>query len=217
MFDLDDVLIYPRDALLQNWRRNWKPENLRTWTDEEESIAWMNAKFQILDPAGPRLINRLNEKDVPTIGFTSFTLSDGIKSIPDWRFEYLNSLGINFKSEKSIIFPIPAGFIPPSFEKGILYCGNFYKDDKNNKGKILALYLDWLDWKPEIVVLVDDGEHHIDSVKSELENRGISFLGYIYIPKELDPINEKIAELQYRTIISEKLWHSDEDAKQILN
>src|SRR5579863_6848062 len=51
LVDLDDVLVYPRDALLQNWRSGWKPEGVRAWTAEEDTIAWMNAKFQILDPS----------------------------------------------------------------------------------------------------------------------------------------------------------------------
>ena len=146
MFDLDDVLIYPQDALLQNWRKWWKPEDMRAWTAEEDTIAWMSAKFQIMDPSGPNLINTLNENSIPTIGFTSFAMeeSDIVISIP-WRSRHLYELGINFNRGKEIVFPIQNGFVPPSFEKGILYCGNFYKKDKDNKGKILAMYLDWLD------------------------------------------------------------------------
>lgn len=219
MFDIDNVLIYPQDALLQNWRSEWKPEGMRAWTAEEDTIAWMNAKFKIMDPSGPNLINMLNENGVPTIGFTSFTLDDSdiVKSIPDWRSSHLQELGINFNMEKEIVFPIQNGFIPPSFEKGTLYCGNFYKKDKDNKGKILSLYLDWLDWNPEQVVLIDDGKSHIKSVKKELERRGIPFIGFLYISKDLDLIDEKVAELQYETIINQKQWLSDEEAKQNLS
>jgi hypothetical protein len=219
MFDLDDVLIYPRDALLQNWRSGWKPEGTRAWTAEEDTIAWMNAEFQIMDPSGPNLINMLNENGVPTIGFTSFAMdeSDIVKSIPDWRYSHLQELGINFNTGKEIVFPIQNGFIPPSFEKGTLYCGNFYKKDPDNKGNILSLYLDSLDWNPEQVVLIDDGKSHIESVKKELERRGIPFIGFLYISKDLDPIDEKVAELQYETIINQKQWLSDEEAKKILS
>src|SRR3990167_3114333 len=219
MFDLDDVLIYPQDALLQNWRNEWKPEGMRAWTAEEDTIAWMNAKFQIMDPNGPKLLNILCENGIPTIGFTSFAMdqSNMVKSIPEWRSQHLKELGLNFKMEKEIVFPIQNGFVPPSFEKGVLYCGNFYKNDKDNKGKTLSLYLDWLDWIPEQVVLIDDGEKHIKSVKKELGRRGIPFLGFLYIPKDLDSINEKIAELQYETIINQKQWLSDKEAKRILS
>ncbi|MFN4174344.1 MAG: DUF2608 domain-containing protein, partial [Parachlamydiaceae bacterium] len=126
-------------------------------------------------------------------------------------------LGINFKSEKDVIFLIQNGFVSPSFEKGILYCGNLYKMDKDNKGKILSLFLDWLDWTPEQVVFIDDGKHHIKSVKNELERRGISFLGFLYIPRDFDPINEKVAKLQYETIINQKHWLSDEEAQKIVD
>lgn len=219
MFDLDDVLIYPQDALLQNWRSGWKPEDMRVWTAVEDTIAWMSAKFQIMDPSGPNLIKMLNDKSIPTIGFTSFAMeeSDIVISIPNWRSTHLHELGINFNREEEIVFPIQNGFVPPSFEKGILYCGNFYKNDKDNKGKILSLYLDWLDWSPEQVVFIDDGSHHIESVKKELEKRGIPFLGFLYIPKDLDPIDEKVAELQYATIINQKQWLSDEEAKKFLS
>jgi len=219
MFDIDDVLIYPQDALLQNWRSEWKPEGMRAWTDEEDTIAWMSAKFQIMDPYGPKLLNILCENGVPTIGFTSFSMdgSDILKSIPEWRSQHLKELGLNFSFEKEIIFPIQKGFVPPSFEKGILFCGNFYKKDKDNKGKTLSLYLDWLDWTPEQVILVDDGKHNIESVKKELNRRGIPFLGFLYIPKDLDPIDEKVAELQHKTIINQKLWLSDQAAMKALS
>lgn len=219
MFDLDDVLIYPQDALLQNWRSEWKPEGMREWTAEEDTIAWMNAKFQIMDPYGPTLLNRLYENGVPTIGFSTFAMdqSDIVKSIPEWRSQHLKELGLNFRMEKEIVFPIQKGFTPPSFEKGILYCGNVYKKDKDNKGKILSLYLDWLDWTPKLVVLIDDGKHHIESVKKELERRSIPFLGFLYIPKNLDPIDEEVATLQHITIINQKQWLSDNEAKKILS
>lgn len=219
MFDLDDVLIYPRDALLQNWRKEWKPEGMREWTAEEDTIAWMNVKFQIMDPSGPKLLNVLNEIGVPTIGFTSFAMdqSDIVESIPDWRSRHLEELGLNFKTEKETIFSVQNGFVPPSFKKGVLYCGNFYKKEKDNKGKILSLYLDWLDWTPELVVLVDDGKYNIESVKKELEKRSIPFLGFLYIPKDLDPIDKKVAKFQYETIINQKQWLSDQEAKKLLS
>ena len=128
MLDLDDVLIYPQDALMQNWRREWKPEGTRAWTTEEDTIAWMNIKFQIMDPSGPKFIDALNENGIPTIGFTSFAMDQGgiVESIPEWRSQHLKELGLNFKGEKEIIFSVQKGFIPPSFEKGVLYCGDFY-------------------------------------------------------------------------------------------
>jgi hypothetical protein len=215
MFDLDDVLIYPQDALLQNWRDEWQPEGMRAWTAEEDTIAWMNAKFQILDPAGPELLNTLFENGVPTIGFTSFAMDQPgiVESIPEWRSQHLKELGLNFKMEKEIVFPVQKGFVPPSFKKGVLYCGDFYKKDKDNKGKILCLFLDWLDWTPEQVILVDDSKKHLESVQEELDRQGIPFIGFLYIPKDLDPIDEKVAELQYKTIINEKQWLSDQEAK----
>src|ERR1700758_2280140 len=94
MFDIDDVLIYPQDALLQNGRSGWKPEGSRAWTDEEDTIAWMNANFQLMDPSGPHLINFLNENLIPTIGFTAFAMDDSdiLKSVPDWRSTHLRGL-----------------------------------------------------------------------------------------------------------------------------
>lgn len=220
MFDIDDVLIYPQDALLQNWRSNWKPDGMRAWTDEEDAIAWMSAKFQLMDPYGPKLLKILLKNGIPTIGFTAFSLdgSESMMSIPEWRSQHLKELGIHFSPGKEIVFPIQKGFTPPSFEYGILFCGNFYKKDpKDNKGKILSLYLDWLDWTPERVILVDDGKNNIESVNRELNRRGIPFCGFLYIPKNLDPIDEKVAELQHKTIINQKLWLSDEIAMKALS
>jgi hypothetical protein len=214
MFDLDDVLLYPQDALLQNWRMGWKPEGVREWTAEEDTIAWMSAKFQLMDPLGPELIDVLNERQVPTMGFTSFAMDQRgiVESIPEWRSSHLKELGLNFRWGKEAVFSAPEGFIPPSFEHGVLYCGDFYKKDKDNKGKILSIYLDWLDWEPELIVFIDDGKNHMESVQKEAERRGIPFLGFLYIPKELDAIDEKVAEMQYKTIIDKKIWLSDLEA-----
>lgn len=216
MCDQDDVLIYPQDALMQNWRSNWKPQGIRIWTAEEDTIAWMNVKFQLMDPAGPQFIKTLNERGIPTIGFSSFAMDQPgiVESIPVWRDQHLRELGIHFKVEKEIVFPGQIGYIPPSFEKGILYCSDFYKKDKDNKGRTLSIFLDWLDWTPELIVLIDDGEKHIDSVQKELDRRKIPFIGYLYIPKDLDPIDEEVAELQYKTIIDHKIWLSDQEVKK---
>lgn len=215
MFSIDDVLIYPKDALMQHWRSDWQPEGVRTWTDEEDTIAWMGTTFQLMDPDGPKLIDRLYQKGIPTIGFTSFAMDQGglVASIPQWRSEQLEELGIHFKGNHELFFTVPEGFIPPSFENGILYCGDYYKKDKTNKGKILALYLDSIDWTPECIVLVDAGKKHLISVEEELSRRGIPFLGFYYLPKEYDLLDEKIAEMQYKMMIEQKKWLSDQEAK----
>jgi hypothetical protein len=214
--DIDDVLVYPRDALMQNWRSGWKPEGIRAWTAEEDTMAWIGVKFQLMDPGGPRLIDALNEKGIPTIGFTSFAMDQAgiVESIPEWRSQHLKELGLNFKGEREVVFPVQEGFVPPSFEKGVLYCGDFYKKDKDNKGRILSLYLDWLEWMPEQGVLIDDDKKHHESVEAEFTRRGIPFLGFLYMPKDLDPIDEKVAELQHKTIIEDRRWLSDEEAEQ---
>lgn len=213
MFDLDDVLVYPQDALLQNWRAGWKPEGIRAWTAEEDTLAWMHADFQLMDPYGPRCLDTLYERGIPTIGFTSFAMDQSgiVESIPAWRTQHLNKLGLYFHEKDEVIFSIEEGFIPPSFEKGLLCCGNRYKKDKDNKGKILSLYLDWISWTPELIVLVEDDRKNLESVSRELERRGIPFLGLQYIPKNLDPINEQVAEIQYQTIINSKEWLPDKD------
>lgn len=211
LFDIDDVLIYPKDALLQNWRSAWKPEGMRGWTPEEDTIAWMSAKFQILDPLGPELLQLLQDRKIPTIGFTAFALEGkASESVPKWRSQHLRELGLHFRSEEKILFPFSNEF-PPSFQEGVLYCGDIYKNDNDNKGKILALYLDALDWIPEQIVLIDDSHKNLLSVQKELNKREIHFFGFHYIPKELDPIDEKIAHLQYMTLIEQKKWLSDQE------
>ncbi len=219
MLGLDDVLIYPQDALLQHWRSDWKPEGMRAWTAEEDTIAWKSVKFQLMDPIGPKFLDSLYKRGIPTIGFSSFAMDQSgiVESIPEWRAQHLKELGLNFREEKKIVFPVQKGFIPPSLEKGILYCGNVYKKDKDNKGKILSIYLNWLDWMPERIVLIDFGQKHLDSVQKELERRDIPFIGFRYIPKPLDPLDEKVAELQHETIIKEKQWLSDQAARKRLS
>lgn len=217
--DLNDTLVYPKDALLQNWRSGWKPEGTREWTAEEDTLAWLSTPFKLVEHCAPRLINLLNEKGIYTIGFTSsaFRLDDPkiLQVVPQWRLKHLKALGINFTVGTDIVFPSEEGCFPTCFEKGVLYCGTSNKYGKEIKGKVLSLYLDWLDWTPEKVVLIDDGKNHIESVRKELEKRGISFLGFLYVPK-FDTIDEDVAKLQYEVMISEQHWISDQEAQALL-
>jgi hypothetical protein len=220
MVDVDDVLVYPKDALLQNWKSGWKPEGARAWTPEEDTIAWIHVKFQLMDPFGPQFLGNLATHGIPAIGFTAFALDQAgiLASVPKWRSQHLRELGLHFKEENETIFFAPDGFVPPSFEKGVLYCGDFYRKqkDRDNKGKTLSLYLDWLDWTPEQIVLVDNSQKNLDSVKGELERRHIPFLGFHYISKSLDPIEKEVARLQYETILHQKQWLPDVEAKRRL-
>lgn len=222
LLDLDDVLIYPKDALLQNWRTFWKPPGYRVWTVEEDTIVWMSARFQLLDPRGPTLLETLNDLGIPTVGFTAFAMEQPstIGSVPHWRSKHLEELGLHFRREEEVIFPIPQGFVPPSFEKGVLFCGDYYRNQRDNKGNILALYLDWLrdwlKWTPDFIVHVDDSKQHLESVQRELNRRGIPFLGYHYIPKAYDPIDERIAELQYKILFEQNRWLADEETRLLM-
>lgn len=102
---------------------------------------------------------------------------------------------------------------PLHLKEGFFIAAIFFKKNKDVKGKILSLYLDWLDWIPGQVVLIDDGNRNLESVQNALDRRGVPFLGFLYIPKKLDPIDEKIAELQYEMIINHRQWLSDKEAK----
>jgi hypothetical protein len=60
------------------------------------------------------------------------------------------------------------------YEEGVLFCSN------NCKGSVLIKFLQACHYKPELIILVDDKLHNLQSVAKQLNNCNINFIGLRY-------------------------------------
>lgn len=99
---------------------------------------------------------------------------------------------------------------PVRYEGGIVYIG-----PKNKKGKVLAVIVKKLRFKPKKIVFVDDKKHHLVGVNEELAKLGLPCAGFRYggADARAATFDPKITSVQER-FLSEIL--SDDAAKYLL-
>lgn len=139
---------------------------------------------QLIDPSTPNFIQKLQDRNIPILGFTALDTSviPKIGSIPTWRARELKRLGINFlhgscfpkESFEFTEFPSFRGTFPV-YEDGILY-----SNVTPSKGAVLTAFLNKISQKPSRIVFVDDSLENLQSVEQELKKLGIPFLGIHY-------------------------------------
>jgi hypothetical protein len=78
------------------------------------------------------------------------------------------------------------------FTRGVLFVG-----ETNNKGKVLAHFLDQLHYHPEKIVFVDDKRKHVDAVEAALAKVGVPYIGFRYgaLDKKVKAYNELMSEV----------------------
>lgn len=91
--------------------------------------------------------------------------------IAERTIEQLDELGIvfTFYPQKNIVLPLAH---PSLYRKGILFCG------LNDKGEALVSLLDYLGYRPDHVIFVDDKYKNLLSVQKALIQREIEFDGF---------------------------------------
>jgi len=223
LFDVDEVLIRPADALLTpsggtfaGWEKVPKEQ-----FDDFLSIMIGATQYTLVDPDAPQVVADLKKRGVPTLGFTACRTGAfaTIPSMENWRFKQLNQLGIDFSPSftKECSFPELVGenVNPPLCKKGILFCGDFYIPKKSSKGLLLDAFLDRFKLHPSKVVFFDDDLKNLVAVEEILQKREIPYQGLL-LQKDFPALDEKIAELQLQTLLEKKKWISDLQAKELL-
>lgn len=117
------------------------------------------------------IIRMLQDIGIPVLGLTARS-----NRISDVTLEQLNEIGIDFARFWGQVYMV-LGYIDrqtPVFHDGIIFC------DGLDKGKCLSLFLTHAKLSPDAVVMADDKEKHLHSVKAVVENGGGSFVGIRY-------------------------------------
>lgn len=225
IFDVDEVLITPSDAILTHAGKSFKgwqklPRKKEEF-DDLFSVALFGTNYVLLDKNAPKFLEKLSKDAIPNMALTSCrTGTFGvIPFMEDWRYNQLEALGVHFSliNLEEVVFKelVDEKARPPLFKKGILYCGDFYAPEGSTKGKLLGVFLDHSKLKPNHVVFIDDELKNLQTVQEELDKRGISFEGYLF-ERSYEELDEKAAYLQIKTLLKEKKWLTDSQAKRIL-
>ena len=218
IFDVDSTLTTPSDQYLQRQTINkykdiyiYLTNNL---TENQHRIFLhliiTDSPSILVEQEIPIIIKKLQNKNVKLIGFTGskFGSLGNIPSFPEWRYQELKRLGIDFidifpgKSIFTEFYDLKGEHI--GIEKGIVYSGY-----KNTKGSLLKKVLEELKLYPKQIMFIDDKKHNLISVleasKSFLPKcqiTGFHYKGIELLPKATTNVKifkKKIIKLVQKT------------------
>jgi len=197
LVDLDNCLF---EATTSYGHANWFYEGINeamaTGKSKEEAITdfyprWVKAQEIIevkpIDPKAIEVITALQEQGVPVIGFTHRQ-----PSVAAATHRQLASLDLAFtKVSESCTLDYTHS---PEFNEGVLFI-----HDLNDKGAVLAAFLNERKIQPKEILFIDDGRHHLQSVEKSAKAMGIAYTG-LHLPYDSKgwSYNHKLAVYQER-------------------
>lgn len=206
-FDLDNTVIMPAQTLGgEEWfdymvKKLPIEKAIKEWNDVQaitESVP--------VEKEAPELISNIQKLGAKTMGLTGrdYTISALTQ-------KQLQSIGINFAPHAltTKIITIPGNGIS-RHENGVIFVG-----PKNNKGKVLATFLETLKIYPKKIVFVDNKRHHLENVEKSLEKKKINYLGCRHgaADQKIAAFNEEIANIQHQHL---KKILMDKEAQALL-
>jgi len=224
LFDVDYTLLTPKDVSLKpcgkGLRRKYlyvlEPER-REWL---QSITALEGEEELMDSKFPPLIKRMQNANIPVIGFTALETGKygKIANLEDWRLNQLKKFGIDFTSafqdQKIIILTesVTHNGHYPLFKNGILLTNRLMK------GEVFTDFLRKIGWKPNKILFMDDSIDQLKSVESAANVLSIEFIGFHYIAAEATPcdFDQEIGEFQFRNLVEKGQWLTDVEAKKVI-
>lgn len=205
VFDVDMVLTHPKNPAFQmsNMLKH-RPiaRSIIKSLSEEERDLFINlmvatGDLMLIDEESPKVIKELQRRKVKTMALTG-ALAGSLASIENmvkWRFDSLQSFGIDFSSsfpEKREIlldhFPMRYKSFP-QFYRGILFTNGSVGEA--DKGKVLVSFLQNVGWVPQKVFFFDDRKENLIFVEKALEQydpkiqfKGFHYTGGLHYPSE---------------------------------
>lgn len=232
LFDVDDTLIEPAGVLFRP--KTIENEAYRPWLVELTSRVYGNAPKTeayywsiwkvkevplLIEPGIVETIRSLQDRGVKVMALTALKTgrSFTIPSLPEWRFNKLKELGIDFSTAN---FPDMIFNELPKDDDGnypVLYHG-ILCTSTSSKGQVLATFLDRVKWKPDLVIFFDDSMKRVEQVAEEMHKREIPFQGYQYNGADLLPgeLDKDVAEFQLKYLVEHEEWLSDDEARKSL-
>lgn len=180
VFDIDDTLTILEDPAFHrtNFRNHHAAaflEILSTLSEKEViltfSIPLLTTGSNLIEKETPEFIEKLHENGIRTIALTAAMGGeiDGV-SIADRRIAELQRVGVDFsKSFPHLSEMVFSGFKAPLFGGHPLFKKGVILANDNDKGLVLAEFLKAIDWRPDLILFIDDRIDHIHAVKRAME------------------------------------------------
>lgn len=187
-----------------------------------EAYRLAHSKVELIEPEiSLSLIHTLQARGAKVIALTAVTpgIFGEIPCARILRFNMLQKAKIDFSSafdSKPIIFKTlqPYNNDYPMYYKGILFANEY-----NEKGKVLAEFLNKIQYRPRCVFFIDDKLKHVETVTREMTNLNIECHAYrIQIPHKLPDVkfNKEIAKIQLRYLLDYDKYLTVDEAEIIL-
>ncbi len=223
IFDVDEVLISPADAILTHSARNYRSGMWSSvfYNNELFGIILNTVDYTLIDPYVIKLMSKLRDKGIPFIALTAANTGKigPVESLVEWRIAQLAKLGITFdffyQKHHSFNHLVGINKNPPIYKNGILFCGDL-NQNRNCKGYLLQDFFRLVGWEPDHVVFIDDFYNHLLSVQDAIALKNITYQGYHFTGTYAPQFDPEVVELQVNTILNEKIWLTDEEAREIL-
>jgi hypothetical protein len=231
IFDVDDVLFHPVDAILQTqhakmvqfFENNIDEKYPKNEADDLYSIIWQQRNIQHVDLDNLCFINYFQSQGIKTLALTNCIIGTfgQIHSVEDWRIQDLQRLGYHFDiswghlNDKMFQVEGPNLIKQFCFKDGVVFSNTF------PKGIVLEKFLIYAKLTPRRIIFLDDLSANLLSVQDLCQKLGIEFLGIHYTavqnssPKRL--LNMDIATLQFDILEKEKKWISDSEADALIS
>jgi inorganic pyrophosphatase/exopolyphosphatase len=224
VLDVDEVLITPKDNILQSSSKSIKPHPLDFINTLEEpqrkyylSLIYTQTQMQIVEPDFIGWLERLKQKKVKVIALTAFeTPTYGvIQDTVSARIHELKKLHVDFKFsfQKHSFLQLRQGFDQnyPVFKEGILFSA------PHSKGKVLKAFLQKIKESFDRIIFIDDSLDNLDSVKKELNMNRVQCIHYLGASMLSGKACPKISAVQLHHLLKTNKWLSDNEAQDYLN
>lgn len=227
IFDVDDVLIHPKDQLLRscnkahlnNLIKDSETKYSRDVSESIWSIMWNSHEVQFVEPSVAEIIHDLQAAGVTTIGLTKANTGKYgiIESIEKHRVKQLQELGIKFKAliedKNYLSLQCKHCLGTPSHYQGIFFtCGL-------QKQLVLELALQDIGYIPERIIFVDDHIENLENISEYCKLNNIEFVGLHYVMVARAPIKQidlEVVTQQINLLHTDKKWLPDSHFYQIL-
>lgn len=203
------LLTYPGAVLHPShdaWRYEWFHTHHPNLSKEEKIsldrivLATLGA-WQLLDAGWPEVVIEAQDHGVKVVAFTKVALDPSISAS---RADMLRRIGIPFKDD------LPELSRGNSYE----YSQGVIETECRLKGPVLEEILSSLTMRPEKIVFVDDRVNQIKSVDDACRDLEIPCVAFHYVPEATAPtLDEKIADYQFSTLVHERRWVFDGEAR----
>jgi hypothetical protein len=232
IFDHDDVLLEPVDAALltENEKVSDKIaiDLMKSKSISKDqmiaalSILTRDMKTRLVHNKWPLLISALQSRGIKTVLLTSCDAGRQgvVDAVENVRAQHLLNVGIDFKKSWSNLNRIE---FPNIQRKHYHFCNTHFCAfvdgmlfaDGADKGDVLKAFLSKIpQYKFKKIIFIDDKLKNLKSVGKVCDEIGVEFIGieFTYSKIKKHPaLNPEIVKKQYKTLMLEKRWVSDEE------